>query len=319
LVSRILRNDQTVRARPETRERVVKAAKELSYVPHLLARNLRISRAGALGLVMHDPSNPVHGEIISGAQEAVSEAGSVLLLANVASMNNEAAVRQLAATGRIDGLLWQITGRHRLDSLVSVAAEHVPVVLLNSRGRESMRGVYLQDELAGRMATEHLLELGHRRIGFVSGVRGADMSERRRAGYRAAVRAAGVSRDRRWEIDGGWDPQSGQEAMTTLIKAGPDLTAVVVTNSVVAIGVLSALHEAGRRVPEDVSVIAVHDLWFAEHLWPSLSVVRLPLRRMGEEAARLLLSGSDADDGGDVAVPEPPELVRRGSTAPAAR
>lgn len=330
LVSRVLRGDDRIHVRDETRDRILAAAKEIGYVPHVQARNLQASRAGAIGLVVHDVGNPIYGPIIRGVQKTVATHESVLMLIDAESLTDEAALLQLAASGRVDGLLWQAAGHPELATQVEVAARHVPVVLVNSRplaelcssSSRDLRphgptpllpGVRLDEESAVMLAIQHLFELGHTRIGFVSGAVDSDVSERRRAAYRKALRGLGISAHRRWEVTGGWTPGSGQHATEALLRSCPELTAVLVTNALVATGVVSALAAAGRRCPDDISVVAIHDLWFAERLTPRLTVVRLPLQEMGSRAAELLLSGGDAP--ADTLITDPaPELVVRGST-----
>jgi LacI family transcriptional regulator len=326
LVSRVLRGDDRIHVRDETRQRILAAAKEIGYVPHVQARNLphvqarnlQASRAGAIGLVVHDVGNPIYAPIIRGVQKTVSTYESVLMLIDAESVTDEAALLQLAASGRVDGLLWQAAGHPELAAQVRVAARHVPVVLVNSRPLAGLAAVRLDEESAVTLAIQHLHERGHTRIGFVSGVVGSDVSERRRAAYRTTLNDFGISPRKQWEATGGWDPGSGEQAMSELLHTVPELTAVVVTNALVATGVVSAIGAAGKRCPEDISVVAIHDLWFAERLAPPLTVVRLPLQEMGSKAAELLLAGgdSDSDDSpADTLITEPaPELVVRGST-----
>lgn len=319
LVSRVVRGDDSLQIRDDTRRRVLAAAEELGYVPHLLARNLRTSRAGALGLVLHDVSNPIYAEIIRGTQRAVTRAGSVLLLVDAEAVATRSALVNIIGGGRVDGLMWQMAGQGELDSWVLEAASYAPVVLVNSRPKGELPGVYLDDAGATRLAMRHLLDLGHTRIGFVAGARGLDVSERRRLAYRECLAEAGIRRLSGWEVDGGWDPRGGHDATTGLLRARQPPTAVLATNALVATGVVTAAYEAGLRVPADLSVVAIHDLWFGERLSPALTVVRLPLQQMGERAADLLLDDlTDQEDAPlDVAITEPtPELVVRASTAP---
>ncbi|MEQ7127731.1 LacI family DNA-binding transcriptional regulator [Actinopolymorpha sp. B11F2] len=318
LVSRLLRGDDSVRVREETRRRVLAVAEEVGYVPHLLARHLRMSRAGAIGLIVHEISNPIYAEIIRGAQKAVTRAGSVLLLIDAEVVTDEVALLGVAGGGRVDGLLWQMAGHAGLDHAVHVAARYVPVVLVNSRAEHDLPGVHLDDEGATRMAMGHLFDLGHERIGFVSGAPGSDVSERRRAAYRASLAEAGIRRRAAWEVEGGWDSGSGHRAAAGLLRRDTRPTAVLATNALVATGVVTAAYEAGVRVPDELSVVAIHDLWFAERLMPALTVVRLPLITMGERAADLLVCDEQPTGPVDIAITDPmPQLVERGSTAPA--
>jgi LacI family transcriptional regulator len=306
--------------REETRRRVLAVAEEVGYVPHLLARNLRTSRAGAIGLIVHEVSNPIYAEIIRGAQKAVNRAGSLLLLVDAEAVADQAALLRVAGGGRVDGLLWQMAGHAGLDRAVHVAARYVPVVLVNARAGDDLSGVHLDDGGGTRVAMRHLLDLGHERIGFVSGARGSDVSERRRAAYREGLAEAGIRRRAAWEVEGGWDSAGGHRAAADLLRrrtGGAAVTAVLATNAIVATGVVSAAYEAGVRVPDELSVVAIHDLWFAERLMPPLTVVRLPLMAMGERAADLVLSDDHPAAPVDIAIDDPaPVLVERGSTAP---
>lgn len=292
LVSRILSGDTTVRARPETQQRVHEVAAQLGYQPHGAARALRLSRAGALGLVVHEVSNPIHAEIIRGAQAAATAAGQVLLLSDAPELAaNADAFAQLVGTGRIDGLMWQGSGEDYDDELVARAARQLPTVLVNSRPRAGVPALRLDDEAAARLAVEHLIGLGHRHIGYVGGRPGADLTERRYAGYLAALRDHDLPVRPEWTVEREWDAPAGHAAMAALLATDPRPTAVFVANVVVAVGALAAAREAGVAVPEQLSVIAVHDAWFVAHGAPPLTTVRLPLDRLGAEAVRLLLSG----------------------------
>lgn len=314
LVSRILSGNAAVRARPETRTRVEQIAAEIGYVPHLLARSLRRSRAGALGLVVHDLGNPIFGEIVQGAQQRVARDGDVLLVADAASVADDTALRRLAGGGRVDGLLWQPADSRGIDERAAVAAQWLPVCLVNSRAAHGLPGVHLDDAGAIRLAVEHLLRLGHRRIGMVGGPVGSDNSRRRWSAYRRALRAAGVPLEPRWAVWGGWSAADGQQAGAALLADRPEVTAVVAANVVVASGVLSAAAALGLAVPGALSVVALHDLWFAERLSPPLTVVRLPLREMGWTAADALLRPEPAVGSRLVAEPAP-QLILRASTA----
>jgi len=316
LVSRILSGDTTVRARPETQRRVQAAADALGYQPHGAARALRLARAGALGLVVHEVSNPIHAEIIRGAQAAATARGQVLLLSDAPGLAaNADAFAQLVGTGRIDGLMWQGSGEDYDDDLVARAARQLPTVLVNSRSRAGVPALRLDDERAARIAVEHLIGLGHRDIGFLGGRPGADLTDRRYAGYRAALSAHALPIRPEWTVEREWDAPAGHAAMAELLAATPRPTAVFVANVVIAVGALAAAREAGVAVPDELSLIAVHDAWFVEHGSPPLTTVRLPLHRLGEEAVRLLLSGDTSGAAGGVVLAEPvPELLVRGST-----
>ncbi|WP_051898797.1 LacI family DNA-binding transcriptional regulator [Sciscionella sediminilitoris] len=313
LVSRILNGDGTLRTRAETREQVLAAARELNYVPHGAARALRLARAGAIGLVVHDVSNPIHAEIIEGAQEALASSGQVLLLANARELaDGGRAFDRLVGEGRIDGLLWQGGGFDFDTALAARASRTLPTLLVNSRPLAEVGSVRLQDERAAECAVEHLRELGHERIGFLGGRPGSDLSERRKAGYRTAMGTV----DEAFVVEQEWDATAGYAAMGELLARGTRPTAVLAANIVLGTGALAAAREWGIRVPEEMSVVTIHDAWSAAHAWPPLTTVRLPLREMGRRAVELVLDEPGRPE--LVLTDPPPELLVRASTAPPA-
>jgi LacI family transcriptional regulator len=320
LVSRILTGDSTLRVRDDTRQRVLDAAAEFNYVPNGAARALRLSRAGAVGLVVDDVSNPIHAEIIKGAQEAVSARGQVLLLADASELaGSRRSFDRLVGEGRVDGLLWQGSGFGFDAELTARASQVLPTLLVNSRPLGGVPAIRLQDEAAAEVATDHLAALGHRRIGYIGGRPGSDLSVRRMAGYQRAARRHELDTPGHWRVEEEWDAGGGYRAMARLLARPPRPTAVLVANVVVATGALAAVTEAGLRVPGDLSLITMHDAWFAQHGSPPLTTVRLPLRPMGRRAVDLVLSGELGQAaGGTVITDPPPDLVVRRSTAPPA-
>lgn len=315
LVSRILTGDTSLRVREDTRERVLRAAKELRYVPHGAARALRLARAGALGLVVHDVSNPVHAEIIRGAQAAAAAAGQVLLLAEAGELAaNPDAFDRLLGDGRIDALLWQGSGQAFDDELSARAAGRLPTLLVNSRPRAGVPAVRLADEAAAATAVDHLVAQGHRHIGYVGGHPASDLSERRKGGWARALTGHGLPVREDWAVEREWDAEAGRAAMAALLAGSDRPSAVFVANVVVCVGALTAAREAGMRVPEDLSVITVHDTWFVALGDPPLTTVRLPLHAMGRRAVELVLDTGAGPRGEHVLSDPPPELLVRGST-----
>ncbi|MFE7404958.1 LacI family DNA-binding transcriptional regulator [Isoptericola sp. NPDC057559] len=318
VVSRILNGDTSLRVRPETRERVLAAAAELEYIPHHAAKALRESRAGAIGLAVHDLSNPVYGEVIKGAQEALSAHHSVLMLADAAELHRDAAAfRRFVASGAIDALLLLPAGDDSDAAIARDAAARIPTVLVNERSAD-YQSVSADEYAAGALAVEHLAGLGHRDIGLLhldgATRRGSDRID----GHVAGLREHGLELDERWVLDGGHEPETGREALRELVARGPLPSAVVVHSVQAAVGVLLGAKGLGIQVPEELSIVGFHDMRFAAYLEPALTVVRLGLREMGAaavETAMRLLDGQAVER--HVKVTEPaPSLVVRGSTSP---
>ncbi|MFI0417225.1 LacI family DNA-binding transcriptional regulator [Spongiactinospora sp. 9N601] len=313
LVSRILTGDSGLRVRESTRQRVLRAAADLAYVPHVSGRALRLARAGAIGLVARDVGDPAHAEIIQGARLAVAARGQALLLAGPPEpAAGASALDRLAGEGRVDGLLW-LGGFD--DDLAARAAAHLPVLLVGDRPRAGVPGIRIADERAAALAVAHLAGLGHRDIGFVGGDAAGDASVRRLAGFTAALRGHGLTVREEWIVSGGWGAADGHAAMGALLAPPGRPSAVVAADVVVCVGALAAARERGVAVPGELSVVAVHDAWFAAHCAPPLTVVRLPLRELGGRAAELIMDGDLDGPAGGHLIDGPPELVRRGSTA----
>lgn len=314
VVSRVLNDDPKLQVRAETRDRVLAAARELDYTPSHAARALRHSRAGALGLAVHDMANPLYGEIILGAQKAAAAAGFVLLLADIDGLARGTFHRAIHG-GAIDGLLLQRAGTTHDRTIIETASARIPTVLLNDRST-TLASVALDDLGGTRMATQHLLDLGHTHIAHLK-VGGTQRSGRRVRGWREALQRAGVTPDPAWLIQGGHTVESGLDGMRALLATRPRPTGVVVGNVLAAIGALTATREAGLSVPADLSVIAFHEVLYAAHLVPALTTVAMPLRELGAASVALLMERLEGKDPRQVVVRDPaPVLVTRGSTAP---
>lgn len=317
IASRVLNDDPKVRVREDTRERIRSTARELGYVPHSVARSLRGARSGAIGLVMHGLDSPINVDVLAGAQSRCTRAGYVTLLAEAEELaENDSQLRSFVARGRLDGVILH-SGYGQEDRLVEAISSSVPAVLVNADDDRQVPTVRIDDAAAGTVATEHLLALGHDTITFVAGPQRSQTSDRRQSGYQEALTGAGLAH----HVDvvhGGWWPEDGAAATREILQRERKPTALVVVNAVTASGVLSTLRDASVRVPEEISVVTIHDSWFVEHLAVALSAVRLPLHQLGSAAAELLIEAIDGRTSkNDVFITEPaPELVLRRSTGP---
>jgi DNA-binding LacI/PurR family transcriptional regulator len=224
----------------------------------------------------------------------------------------------LLSSRRVDGVVLHLSGRSVDAGLRRVAEARLPSVLVNSRARSSSGSVIIDDEAAADLATEHLLSLGHTRVGFVSGVAASDRSRRRLRGVERALHRRALELRPEWVYTGGWDEPAGHEAVGRLLRQRDRPTAVVVANVMAGIGALAACRDHGLSVPRDLSVVAIHDTWFTEHTNPPLTTVKTPLEEMGSAAVELLIEMLNGGARRTVVVRSPPpELALRSSTAPA--
>lgn len=295
IASRVLNADPRVRAREDTREKIHEAAKRLGYVPHSLARSLRGAKTGAIGLVMHGLDSPINVDVLRGAQARCAESGYVTLLAEAEELaQNDSQLHAFLTRGRLDGVILH-SGYGQEDLLLEAISRSVPAVLVNAEHDGSVPTVRVDDDAAAALAVQHLLDLGHREIVYVAGPTGSETSDRRESGYRGALEAAGLS-EVPDVVHADWSAKSGTAAADDLLDRVQLPTGVVVANAVTAAGLLSRLRAARIAVPRDLSVVAIHDSWFLEHLSVPLTTVRLPLQALGGAAARVLIEEIESGD-----------------------
>lgn len=319
--SRVLRNDPNQQVRPETRERILEAARELRYRPNALARGLRTRRTDTIGLVIPSLDNLGFADVTHGIQAAAAAARRMVMVIEASAVPDamQDVSERLVADGRVDGLIAAFASVD--DGLIGQLAERgMPLVLVNRRTSAVHGSVVVDDERGSRMAVEHLVGLGHRRIGFLGIDADTDTARRRLTGYGRAMTAAGIPIEPGWLAAAPATEDGGRRAVrAVLASAGAHQpTAYFVASLMSAIGALAELRATGRRVPQDVSIVAFNDHPFAAHTAPALTTVRMPNERMGEEAVRMLLDAIAGVPPRDLMIEDAPELVVRESTAPPA-
>lgn len=311
LVSRVVNNDERLVIKKETRARVLDAIRELRYHPNAAARSLRTAQSGTFGLFIPDFANPIYAGIIKGAEQAAMEQGGLLLTGTAFEDRPERYVEMLAS-GRVEGLILA-ADRLAPATIEAMIATGRPIVSVNQTIPGVRRSIVADDERAVGIAVRHLVELGHERIGHIRGPVSSDTAKRRLSGYVQELHAAGLHYDPDLVVGAGYTIETGAEAMRELLAATHPPTAVLVANVASAMGALTAARAGGVRVPDDMSVAAIHDIPLAANLWPSLTTVRMPLAEMGR-AGVLALIGEDAYLDGNTVVREPTQLIVREST-----
>ncbi|MFF8829684.1 LacI family DNA-binding transcriptional regulator [Streptomyces sp. NPDC015131] len=325
-VSRVLNGNYPVAA--ATRERVLRAVDELDYVLNGPASALAAATSDLVGVLVNDIADPFFGIIAGAAQQAIGEGapgragGEKLAVVCNTGGSPERELRYLTLLQRQRAAAVVLTGGAVEDPehLAAVAAKLTRLTDAGTRvvlcGRPPVEGAVTAalpfDNRGGaRRMTEHLLELGHRRIGCVAGPAGRTTTRHRLEGHREAMAAAGLPPGG-LTVHGSYDRTSGYDAALELLRREPGLTAIAAANDTVALGVCAALRERGLRVPDDVSVTGFDDLPFSVDAAPALTTVRLPLHEAGARAGRLA-TGAEAPP--REAVPIPGVPVLRASTA----
>ena len=320
-VSRLLAGQ--LRATPGTVAAVERAVQELGYRPHRVARSLRLRQTTAIGMVTDNLVDPVLPALIKAIGEEAGKSGYTIVMGTASSPEQSASeVDSMLARG-VDGLIigcsWpaEYLGRH-------LATCRVPVVFTNTEGPGVGMPQFGSDNEAGaHLAARHLLELGHRSIAYVAGPATSPFNGPRLAGIRRAWREAGLPEENILVIEGGGTVEGGIAAAAKAVAMEGLVTAVAGYNDLTAIGVLRGLEMAGRRVPEDWSVVGFDDI--SETAWtdPALTTVHQDSAKMGRLAVDRLIRQLRGE--ADAETVEPPVrlpmqlVVRRSTAAPAAR
>ena len=314
----VLNGDPTVRARPETRQRVVQVAKEMNYSANYAGRALRLARSKALALIVPTVSSPLFEHLLAGATDAAEAEGYTLLIGRSEHITaGSDSLRRLVGEGRVDGFVLQRSDDLSDQALENLVANDARIVLVTSRTPGRRGSVVLDDVAGAKMATEHLISLGHTRIGLIGGIASSDVGRRREQGYVSALREAGLRRRESWVRRLGYSPETAAVAAESLVATSPRPTGLVVANVNGAIGAVTALRSLGVGVPAEMSVVAYHDEWVAEHTRPPITTVKMPYYEVGLHAVRSLIAQLGGAPAEDIVVRDPqPQLVLRSSTGP---
>jgi LacI family transcriptional regulator len=315
--SRLLRN-HTDGYRRETVDRVVRVAAELGYRPNTQARALRLRRQQAIAMLVPDLDNFGFTEVLRGIQDICEEEGFTLLLSEVRAGPHSPRHDPANLAGRVDGALVAFAtvddpqvGQwlHQLD---------LPTVMVQRGAPDARACVVLDEEGNAGLMVEHLAGLGHRRIGHVSGSLTTDTALRRQQGFDDAMGVRGLPTPPAWTAEGGFTFAGGHAATLAIMSRREDErpTALAVDSLVSALGCLTALRELGLRVPNDVSVITIDEHVMAAQTTPPLTTIKVPQRKLGHCATRMLLDVIEGGTGDRVVIDGPTEIIVRESTAP---
>jgi LacI family transcriptional regulator, galactose operon repressor len=304
----------------DTVERVLSAANRLGYRPHPLARGLRTNRTMTVGMVIPDIQNPLFGPIIAGVESRLGEEGYSLLIADAGHSDEYThGVVDSLLERRVDGLILATAARSD-EFLDDLAARVNAIVLVNRTTEGTPLPAVVTDDHAGiGLAVDHLVKLGHERIGHVAGPRSLSTGVGRYQAFIGWMHSFGLEAAQDVIEEASWfQVTPGYEAATKLLGRRPDLTAIVGGNDLLALGAYTAVREIGKEVGVDVSITGYNDVPLLDLLQPPLTSVRVPYRQMGTEAATMLMARlrGTGRTGMPVSVRLRPTLVVRGSTAP---
>jgi DNA-binding LacI/PurR family transcriptional regulator len=311
-VSRVINDNASIR--PETKLRVQKAMKTLGYRPNMAARALASSRSRMIGILSSDTDFTGPASMVHHMETAAREAGFVAVSCGVDPDSSDsvlAGIEHLMRLG-IEGMA-VVTPQSQAVDLVRERVDVIPVVTLDSMYRMDELAVSVDNFAGGAIATQHLIDLGHREILHIGGPKNWFESTTRAAGYTSTMLNANLVPQ---IIDGDWEIATGYRIARELDFDGRRITAIFVANDRMALGVMHACRERGLEVPGRLSLVGFDDLEETQYYWPPLTTLRQDFQELGERAMKLLLNELAGVEGRkiDRLVPQ---LVLRKSTAPA--
>lgn len=315
-VSRVMNDRPDVSS--ETREAVLRVARAHNFTTNRSARGLSVGRTGLIGLTLPWVDEHYFTGILAGATEALYEQEQrVVLCPTHHEHDREVTLLERLMNGTTDGAI-VLLPEESVDELRRLQDHGYPFVVADPREPldDGIPSVSAAHASGARSATDHLIRLGHRRIGLIKGFAGWTATEERVAGYRTALASAGLPLLPELVVEGQFNAESGYEAAGCLLDLADRPTAIFASNDNTAVGVLRAAHERGLRVPEELSVVGFDDTDIATNVLPRLTTVRQPLAELGRTAVSLLNRMIEGQSTEALRVELATRLVVRESTAP---
>lgn len=287
-VSHVLNETRPV---PETtRVRVLAAIQASGYMPNTLARSLKRAETRTLGLAIGDISNPYFTEVVDAVEEAARVRGyTVILTDNGESAEREMPGLRVLVGRRVDGLILAPSAEGGAEAVAYAQGHNIPVVQIDRAASPAGDYVVAANAAGARRLVRHLADLGHRRIGMLTGLPGLSSSQERIKGYRTALEDADIPFDPGLMAEGQFSPEPARRATLALMAMPDPPTALFASNNLMTLGAMRAFSELGLAVPGRIALAAFDDFAWADLFQPRLTTVAQPCRRIGELAVTLLL------------------------------
>jgi LacI family transcriptional regulator, galactose operon repressor len=314
-VSRVANNDPGLRIATTTRTRIEALLRETEYRPNGVARGLKLRQTLVLAVVIPDITNPFFAALFRGIEDGATPRGYQVLLCNTDGIpeRQRAHLHSLAAR-RVDGVL--LASTFLKDPAVRwLRHQRTPYVLVNRFSEDGVDPFVGSDDVTGAtLATQHLLDLGHVRIGHLAGQPTVSTGVLRRKGYGAALAEAGIAADPELVVEAGFVEEGGSQAMDRLLSLNDPPTAIFAVTDMTAVGAYGSARRHGLRIPEDLAIVGYNDIPLAGRLIPGLTTVHVPIHEFGSAAARMLLEQIETGVLTPRRVVFAPQLLVRGSS-----
>ncbi|MGI9585278.1 MAG: LacI family DNA-binding transcriptional regulator [Acidimicrobiia bacterium] len=313
-VSRVANGHPNIK--PTTRKRVQDAMDELGYVANLRARGLAGGKTNVIGLLVDDLDSSYIAQVAKGVDRAVSIRGFDVMLATMHMRTQRSQYVHSLFNGIVDGLIVLLASGFE-PYLGEVAARDFPVVLIDHAPTTRAPVVKAANTEGTTSAIEHLVGLGHRRIGFVTGFLDVDSAKKRLDAYRSCLVQLDIDVEDELIHHGDFLADSGRKAAREFLSLAEPPTAILASSDTEAFGVVQVARELGVDIPGDLSVVGFDDIPEAEYMNPGLTTVRQPMSDMGRMASELLMDAMSGHPLPNATVELPTELIIRGTTGPA--
>ena len=314
-VSRVANNDPGLRIATTTRTRIEALLRETEYRPNGVARGLKLRTTLVLAVVIPDITNPFFAALFRGIEDGATPRGYQVLLCNTdGSPERQRAHLQSLAARRVDGVI--LASTFLKDPAVRwLRHQRTPYVLVNRFSDEGVDPFVGSDDAMGAtLATQHLIGLGHVRIGHLAGQPTVSTGILRRKGYSAALAEAGIAPDPDLVVESGFVEEGGAQAMDRLLSLNDPPTAIFAVTDMTAVGAYGAARRRGLRIPDDLAIVGYNDIPLAGRLIPGLTTVHVPIHEFGSVAARMLLEQIETGVLTPRRVVFSPQLLVRGSS-----
>ncbi len=311
-VSRVVNNQGEI-SEP-TRRRVQEAIEQLGYRPNILARSLVSQRSHTLAVVCSGLEYFGPSHTLTGVEQRSYELGYSLLFSLLpnAQETNVAPLLDSFVARRVDGIIWAVSeiGDNRAWMRPEVLASLPPVVFVTMQPRPGFSIVVVDNRAGAEQATRHLVELGRRRIGAITGPLMWWEARERLEGFRRTLEQAGLEVTPAQVVEGDWTAASGKRGMLRLLEQYPQLDAVFVANDQMALGALGVAHQLGKRVPEDIAFVGFDNIPESDCFWPPLTTVEQHLFDVGGAAVQMLHNLIEAQQGGQADLPPEVRILK---------
>lgn len=302
----------------ETRQKVLQAATKVGYRASKIARSLRTHRTYSIGILVGDIANPFFPELVRGVEDVASAEGYNLILCNTDYREDkQKAYIEILRDQQVDGIV--IASQiQKSDDILNMIKEGMPLVMINQRYPGTDTDYVGVDNISGMKETcDYLWGLGHRRIGFIQGRKGSTAAQDRYDGFVEAMKSLAGGHDEKLVQSGDWSYASGAKAARRMLAMVERPTAIIGGNDLMALGAIEAIQEFGLRIPQDISVVGIDDIFVSAMPWASLTTLRHPKWTVGATAAKVLIVRINNAEAPISRIIIPTELVVRATSGAA--